>query len=211
MNSDGTLARVTYLPGVTPPAEDFGRELVQEEASSDASSDASNHASIEASNEAQAHRAQNVSMRALTRRGMSRWELGELLLSRELAPHIVEAELDRLEGVGLIDDVELADTIVRTQHERKGLGKSALVEQLRRRRIDQSAIDQAMMQLSSSDEVTRASELAERRARQLQGLDHDTAVRRLSGYLQRKGYSSETVRAAVVEALPRRSTGVRFR
>ena len=222
MNSDGTLARVTYLPGVTPPvqiahadkAEANINTGVNDPTAVDAQTADDDGAAGSDSSEghdAQQHRAQNVSMHALTRRGMSRWELGRILLSRDLETHIVDAELDRLEGVGLIDDAALAETLVRTQHERKGLGKSALVAELRRRHVDQSAIDTAMEQVSADDEVERATELAERRARQLRGLDHDTAVRRLSGYLQRKGYSSDTVRNAVIGALPRSSSGVRFR
>ena len=179
MDSDGTLARVTYLPGVVP------------------------HQPIH-------RRAENVSMNALTRRGRSRWELGELLTSRELEPAVVEAELNRLEGVGLIDDGALAETIVRTQFERKGLGRAAIVNELRRKHIDQSTIDAALEHLGDDDEMRRAVQLAERRASQLMGLDHNTAVRRLSGYLQRKGYASDTVRQAVREALPKRSSGVSF-
>ena len=40
-------------------------------------------------------------------------------------------------------------------------------------------------------------------------LDQETALRRLSSYLMRKGYSSEIVRAAVKDALPQGS-GVHF-
>lgn len=209
MDSEDTLARVTYLPGVIPPAapvlaegpstdEQHGDEQSTDEQSTD-------------DWDAQERRAENVSMHALTRRGMSRWELGHVLLARDLDPCIVEAELDRLEGVGLIDDTALAETIVRTQHERKGLGRAALVAELRRRRIDQEAIDEALGQLDENSEQERARRLADRRAAQLRGLDHETAVRRLSGYLQRKGYSSETVRDAVLAALPRQASGVRFR
>lgn len=194
MDSDGALARVTYLPGVTPP-----------EPLSAPGSDPEEDWS------AQRRRAENVSMHALTRRGLSRGELGRVLLSRDLDPGIVEAELDRLEGVGLLDDAALAETFVRTQHERKGLSRSALAAELRRRHLDQLAIEGALEQLDEADERERARQLAERRAPQLSALDHETAVRRLSGYLQRKGYSSETVRSAVLAALPRQSSGVRFR
>ncbi len=192
MSSDGTLARVTYLPGVTPPkgAGDADGGGVRGE---------------------QDHLAQKVSTRALARRGMSRWELESLLLSRDFEADVIENELERLERAGLIDDAALAEMIVRTQHERKGLGRAALVTELRRRRIDQGIIEAATNQLSDEDEDARAEALAERRAAQLLGLDHDTAVRRLSGYLQRKGYSGETVRNAVIAALPARSAGVRFR
>jgi regulatory protein len=148
-----------------------------------------------------ARRAENVSMHALTRRGQSKRELEKLLERRELEPEEIASELLRLEGVGLIDDAALAETIVRTHHERKGLGRSALVAELRRRQIDQEHIDAALEQLDGDDELDRARELAEKRAPQLRSLDKATASRRLSGFLMRKGYSGSIVRTAVDEAL----------
>ncbi|MBC7517965.1 MAG: regulatory protein RecX [Microbacteriaceae bacterium] len=148
-----------------------------------------------------ASRAANVSIAALTRRGMSRWELGKTLASRGLEVQEVETELDRLQAVGLIDDSTLADTLVRTQHDRKGLGRSALISELRQRHIDQEHIDAAMQQLDSDDELSRATELAVRRAPQLRSLDHETAKRRLNAFLMRKGYASAIVRSAVDTAL----------
>ena len=156
-------------------------------------------------------RAENVSMHALTRRGMSRWELEKTLLSRELDGEVVEAELDRLEGVGLLDDAALAETFVRTQHDRKGLGRGAITAELRRRHIAQEHIDAALAQVDDDDEQTRATELAVKRAGQLSSYDLETAKRRLHGFLSRKGYSSAVVRAAIDEALSPRSSGVRFR
>jgi regulatory protein len=167
--------------------------------------------------EDQRHRAEKVSMQSLTRRGMSRWELGKILLARDLDEETVEFELDRLEGVGLIDDAALAETLVRTQHERKGLGRSALTAELRRRHIDPVQIDEALAQVGDDDEQSRATELAVKRAPQLRSLDSETAKRRLSGFLMRKGYSGSVVRAAVDEALSGHSGrgatsgGVRFR
>jgi regulatory protein len=155
--------------------------------------------------------AENVSMRALARRGLSRWELEKTLLSREVDEELVAAELDRLEGVGLLDDGALADTFVRTQHERKGLGRGAITAELRRRHIDQEHIDAALEQVDDDDEQTRATELAVKRAGQLSSYDLDTAKRRLHGFLSRKGYSSGVVRTAIDEALSPRSSGVRFR
>jgi regulatory protein len=156
-------------------------------------------------------RVENVSMHALTRRGLSRWELEKTLSSRELDEETIAAELDRLEGVGLIDDAALAETFVRTQHERKGLGRGALTAELRRRHIDQELIDAALEQVDDDDEQSRATELAVKRASQLSSYDLDTAKRRLTAFLMRKGYSSSVVRAATDEALSSRSSGVRFR
>lgn len=233
VSGDGPkLARVSYLPGVTPvstrekpspenspvevaPLPDFvsffGAEADAGPTDSMPSVVAGESGSVERSSTRREVRAENVSMHALTRRGMSRWELEKTLLSRELDEEVVEAELDRLEGVGLLDDATLAETFVRTQHDRKGLGRGAITAELRRRHIDQEHIDAALEQVDDDDEQTRATELAVKRAGQLSSYDLETAKRRLHGFLSRRGYSSAVVRAAIDEALSPRSSGVRFR
>jgi len=161
-------------------------------------------------------RADQVSLQALTRKGLSRWELEKTLLARGLDDAVVAEELERLETVGLIDDVALAETLVRTQHDRKGLGRSALTSELRRRHIPQEAIENALEQVDDDDEQTRATELAIKRAGQLGSYNLETAKRRLTGFLMRRGYSSSIVHNAVDEALAERAStrgsgSVRFR
>ncbi len=156
-------------------------------------------------------RAENVAMRALTRRSHSRAELERLLRSRELSEGAVQHELDRLERVGLLDDAALAQHLVGVLQERKGLGRSAIAAELSRRQLESSAVAYALELVDGAEESGRAEELAVKRARQLTSLDHDTAVRRLTGFLQRKGYSGSVVRAAVERALPhQRGSSVRF-
>ncbi|HRN30272.1 MAG TPA: regulatory protein RecX, partial [Terrimesophilobacter sp.] len=177
-----------YLPGVTAPP------------TAESSAQPAPAASV---------RAENVAMHALTRRGQSRRELEAILRSRQLDPETIEAELARLEGVGLIDDAALAEQIIRTQRERKRLGRTAVVAELRRRKLDNDTIETALRELDADtdvdDEFGRALALAEQRAGRLSGLDRDTAVRRLGGFLQRKGYSGDVVRHAVSTALSGRA------
>ncbi|WP_108248584.1 regulatory protein RecX [Planctomonas deserti] len=156
---------------------------------------------------------ETVSMRALTRRGMSRWELGDLLARREYDIEAIEAELDRLQRVDLLDDAALAETVVRTKHERKGLGRNALARELAQRHIDPAVIDEAVSAIDDEDEQAMATEMAVKRARQFSSLDAATAERRLTGYLMRRGYSSSIVREATRVALAGhgRGSGVRFR
>jgi SOS response regulatory protein OraA/RecX len=161
-------------------------------------------------------RAHNVSMNALTRRGVSAAEMSELLLKRELAPAEVELEISRLQQVGLLDDRQLADDIIRQQRERKGLGRSAVTAELRRRKIDSFVIQEAMDEAFEDgvDELSRARELAVKRAPQLRSLDPETARRRLGAFLMRKGYSGSIVASAVASALspnhPSLQRGPRF-
>lgn len=155
-------------------------------------------------------RINNVSMHALGRRGMSTAEMREYLLGREFALDEVEGEIDRLLGVGLLDDFALAETLIRTLRDRKGLGRSALVAELRRRKLDGEAVDAALEDLDD-DEFARALSLAEKRAGQLRSLDDETAKRRLGAFLMRKGYSGAVVQAVVARALSRAAAGPVFR
>ena len=152
-------------------------------------------------------------MHALTRRGQSRRELERTLRSRELSDEVITHEVDRLERVGLIDDIALAQNLVGVLQERKGLGRTGIASELTRRLLSPAAIEYALELVDTGDELARARELAVKRAGQLTSYDRPTAERRLSGYLARRGYSGSTVRAAVDHALASRHTasGVRFR
>ncbi|GAA4669220.1 regulatory protein RecX [Frondihabitans cladoniiphilus] len=160
-------------------------------------------------------RAENISMHALSRRGVSSHEMTNILRSRDLPDEVVESEIARLEGVGLLDDAELAENLVRSKQERKGLGKSAISNELRQRGVAQEAIEAAIADIDDDDEQARCDEWAAKRVGQLRGLDHATAERRLNGYLMRRGYRSEVIRRSIEKALPRGGGngggGVRFR
>jgi len=145
-------------------------------------------------------RVSNVSMHALARRGMSSQEMRDYLIGREFEAAIVVEEIARLEGVGLLDDDSLAETLVRTLRDRKGLGRSALTAELRRRHVDGVAIEEAMGSLED-DELERATAIAIKRAPQLRSLDMVTAKRRLGAFLMRKGYSGSVISTAVQQAL----------
>lgn len=151
-------------------------------------------------------RINNVSMHALARRGMSAAEMRDYLLGREFEQHEADEECERLLSVGLLDDFALAETLIRTLRQRKGLGRSGVVAELRRRKLENDAIEAALEDLDD-DELARAIDLAERRAPQLRALDKETATRRLSAFLMRKGYSGGVVRAAVDRALGSASRG----
>jgi regulatory protein len=174
--------------------------------------DDSDDLDVESRDDAKA-RAENISLHALSRRGVSSHEMAKTLRSRDLPEEIVLEEVERLERVGLLNDVELAENLVQSKQDRKGLGKGAITAELRQRGIAQEAIDSAISDIDDDDEQARATEWAVKRAGQLRGLDQATAERRLSAFLMRRGYRSEVIRRALEEALPRggaRRSGVRF-
>jgi SOS response regulatory protein OraA/RecX len=182
------LAPVTYLFGAAPTEAD---EQAQAEAPA---------AVEEPAEPGRFERVNNVSMHALARRGMSSREMRDYLVGREFDGPAVDEEIERLESVGLLDDDSLAETLVRTLRDRKGLGRSAVTAELRRRHLDGDAIEEAMGGLDD-DELERATAIAVKRAPQLRALDAVTAKRRLGAFLMRKGYSGSVISTAVQRAL----------
>lgn len=146
-------------------------------------------------------RATNVSVAALARRGMSVAEMRDRLADRGIDEEQIEAEVARLQDGRYLDDAALAESVVRSETERKGRGRSAVVAELRRRRVDSVAIDEAIASLDDEGERERAVAVAEHRARRLSGYDPETARRRLYGFLQRRGFSGSVLQHAVDVAL----------
>jgi regulatory protein len=231
------LARVSYLPGVQPPSEPITQpdlppkrlhnfptgelerltpQQLQERMNEITKRVEPTAEPAETDGERSA-RAHKVSMHALTRKGLSSSEMTDLLRSRALEAGDVAFEVTRLEQVGLLNDRELAQTLVIQLRERKGLGRSAITSELRRRKLDQSAIEEALAEAydpDGDDELTRARTIAMKRAPQLRSLDAETARRRLGAFLMRKGYSGSVVASAVASALAPQSRSVegpRFR
>ena len=150
-----------------------------------------------------AKRAENVAIAALTRHDASEGEIRAKLVAKGLEEQDVEAELDRLRRVGLIDDTAFAVRLIDRLRERKGLGDSAIRSTLRGRLVPQAVIDTVLAEQAEDEDVAaaRLQEVADDRARRLGSLDHDVAERRLMAYLMRKGYSGSSVRTAVRAAL----------
>jgi regulatory protein len=192
---DGALARVTYLPGVTPQQDPPAQPPARDRRSSSRS--------VPDEHEPAPGAAHHVSITALARRGLSHREVERHLRDRGFEEQEIADEVSRLERDGYVDDVALAQNLVGTLQERKGLGRSAIAAELTRRLLAPTAIEYALELIDSGDELSRAREIALKRARQLGSLDHEVAVRRLSAYLARRGYGGSTVRAAVDQALPR--------
>jgi regulatory protein len=218
LDDDGTLARVTYLPGVLPPhaAEpSSGRSIgpsADEPAWAVPGIDPAAALDEDAGESAPVGAAHHVSITALSRRGLSRRETERHLRDRGFEEHEITAEVARLERDGYLDDIALAQNLVGTLQERKGLGRSAIAAELTRRLLAPAAIEYALDLIDTGDELSRAREVALKRAGQLRNLDREVAVRRLSAFLARRGYGGSTIRAAVDQALPVTARrGVAFR
>ncbi len=147
-----------------------------------------------------AKRAENISMYALTRRAVSIREMEKLLKSRDLPDDVVATEIARLEGVGLLDDYALATDLAERFQRRKGLGASAVKQELGKRLLSPASIDLAVAELPG-DQLELATDEARKRLSRLKGLDKETLNRRLYAYLQRRGFRGAEISNAIKAAL----------
>lgn len=159
------------------------------------------HPSLYEPGEYDADKVDRALLYRLGARDMSVREVEAWLADHDVPEGDIPEWVDRLLRLGYIDDQRLAEQLVHKHAERKGQGRQAITQELRKRKLDNATIATALELLSNDSEQQRANELAAQRAAKMTGLDRDTAERRLMGFLARRGYSSSVSLTAVKHAL----------
>ena len=136
-------------------------------------------------------------------RGRSRHELSTRLVRAGFDDAEVEAEMVRLESVGLVDDGAFARDLAQHHLIVRRSGRRAVVSALLAKGVSRSTIERTLADLEgdAGDETERAADLASERARRLSALAPEVAFGRLVSFLMRRGYDAATARAAARAAL----------
>ncbi len=145
--------------------------------------------------------AKSICLRLLTGSTRTRADLERALRRRGIADDVAGAVLDRLTEVGLIDDAAYAEAFVASRHRDRGLGRSALRAELRRKGVDPAIAEDAAAGIDDEAERRRAAELVVKRLDSAMFAGPETAKRRLLGYLARRGYPPGLAIDVVDEAL----------
>ena len=134
--------------------------------------------------------ARKILLDQLTGQARSRSELAAKLAKKHVPAEVADRLLDRFEDVGVVDDAAFARDWVQSRQAGRGLARRALAAELRRKGVPQEVIAEAVETVEPDDEVVAARALVRRKLPSLQRYDEVTVVRRLTGMLARKGYSS---------------------
>jgi len=145
--------------------------------------------------------ARRIALDALSRAARTRGQLEELLQRKGIAPEAAAAVLDRFEEVGLIDDIGYAQNFVESRHRVRGQGSRALSAELRRRGVADDVVSDAVGSLDPEQEFDTACRIARARYMRMPDLPGEVKVRRLAGFLARKGYSGAVVSRAVRQVI----------
>lgn len=139
--------------------------------------------------------AEHALLKRLRTRSLSEREARAALREHDLSDGAVEMLVAGMRGHGYLDDARLAEQLVHSGTTRKGLGRQALGRTLAQRGIPRDIADGALAELAD-DDAERALEYARGKAQSMRHLDRDTALRRLSGQLARRGYGATALSAA---------------
>jgi regulatory protein len=135
--------------------------------------------------------ARALCLRLLTARARTRAELAGQLAKRGYPDDVSSRVLDRLAGVGLIDDTDFAEQWVHSRLANAGKGKRALAAELHTKGVDNDVITSVLGAINPAAERGRAEELVRKKLRR-ENLSDEAAearvTRRLVGMLARRGF-----------------------
>jgi regulatory protein len=134
----------------------------------------------------------NQALRYVAMRPRTRWEVQFYLERKKASPPLIDALLNKLSKIGLIDDRKYAEAFVHDRQLLRPTSRRKIIAELRKRRVT----DEVIQQVTSVDEVSdQAALLAviERKRRQSKYQD-DT---KLIQYLARQGFGYDDIKTAL--------------
>jgi regulatory protein len=134
-----------------------------------------------------------ILVRKLAAQDRTRHELATALAARNVPAEVVEQLLDRFEDIGLVDDHAFAKRWVESRQGRRHRSRLALRRELAGKGVDRVAVDEALSQVSSDDELAAAQAYCDKVAEQMSRLDPEVRRRRLADRLARRGFGSDVI------------------
>jgi regulatory protein len=157
--------------------------------------------SIDAEESTDPEAAREAALRLLDHAQRTRRELSRRLRERGFEAATVEAVLDRLAAVSLVDDVEYARAWLAGRWGRRAAGWRRLEMELSQKGVSREDITRARVILEqsvgASNEVETARRVISQAARRYAGLDPRTRRQRLYAMLARRGFDADVIRQAL--------------
>ncbi len=153
------------------------------------------------------HKATEAALGLLEVRGRAAREIETRLKQKGYEESVIASVIERLRRLELLDDALFARQWVEARSRAGGsrpLGRRRLSTELFQKGVAKDQVAEAVAAVSDDDERALAREAARKKVRHIPA-DPDTLRaerQKLMGFLQRRGFGWETVKAVTLEALP---------
>ncbi len=142
-----------------------------------------------------------AALRLLERQRRTRADLERRLRDKGYAAATVAGVLDRLGGVGLVDDVEYARAFMAGRRARRSAGARRIEQELRARGVSAEDIGAASARLDAEqggmDELAAARKVIAQAERRSRGIEPRLQRQRLYALLARRGFDGDVIRRAL--------------
>ncbi len=142
------------------------------------------------------HKATSTALNLLAYRSRSEGEIRRKLQQGGYPEATADLVLDKLRGWHYVDDEDFARRWIENRSAHRPRGARLLAQELKAKGVP-SAITAEALEEAELDEASDALALARQRSRQLRDLDPQVRERRLTGFLARRGYSFDVIRATL--------------
>jgi regulatory protein len=151
----------------------------------------------------EARRAVESAGRLLETRARSSREIEQRLTQKGFEDAVIQTAIATLRRLGLVDDSDFATQWIESRSRSRPKGARALRAELTQKGVDRERIDQALGAISADDEMALARNAVlskiGRGGIPPDGPSRTAEYRRLAAFLQRRGFTWETVKTVLAE------------
>ena len=144
----------------------------------------------------------NKALECLARGPKSVKDLTRWLLQRDFPKDEVAATIERLIARNLLNDAAYAELFARSRATTRGMSRRRIAAELAKRGVARNLADAAINEVMADeniDELAMVESAATKKFRSLSKLEPQLQRTRLYGFLARKGYPPDLVRATVAK------------
>lgn len=145
----------------------------------------------ELENEAEFGKAYDRALSYLDIRPRSSKEIRDYLKRKDYPSSVVSNVLDKLEGAGLVDDMQFARVWVQWRTNAKPRSRLRLIQELKKKGLDNETIDAAIEDIDDETEIQQVEDLIAKHGRRY------NSRQKLMAYLSRQGYHYDIIRQAL--------------
>jgi regulatory protein len=145
--------------------------------------------------------AKEKALNFLSYRPRTEKEIRKKLKEKDFDDAVIEEVAQTLKRLKLIDDYEYAKNFVQERLRLSPRGENLLKQELWKKGIDKEIIGEVLRETFESRDVEEiAQEVLEKAKRKYRNLEKEVALRRIKGFLLRRGFSYETVNELVKDS-----------
>lgn len=139
-------------------------------------------------------------LKYLSYRPRSEKEIRDRLVKKQFDPMIIDQVIKKLKEDKFLNDTQFADWWTEQRQTFRGKSKYVIKSELSEKGVDRNTIEKALS--DAKDDYETAKEFFERKKRRFENYTGNEYTKKVTGFLQRKGFSWDIIQKILKEESP---------